>query len=95
MPLNVYAAKFAMAAKTLGVREGGHELKVCVEGQLIFNTTAQSAMCQNRWKGRTTPAIKLGVPAPYRVCPLTSRMRILRLHHPRVGLGSKTGFTNI
>jgi hypothetical protein len=29
-----------MAANMLGVREGGRELKVHVEGQLIFNTTA-------------------------------------------------------
>jgi hypothetical protein len=29
-----------MAANTLGVREGAHELKVCAEGQLIFYTTS-------------------------------------------------------
>jgi hypothetical protein len=40
LPLNVYATTFGMAANMLGVREGGRELKVRVEGQLIFNTIA-------------------------------------------------------
>ena len=59
IPHNVYAAKFGMAANTLGVQEGAHELKGCVEGQLIFNTKAQTAMRKKRWKSPTTCAIKL------------------------------------
>jgi hypothetical protein len=42
LPLNVFAANFDVAANMMGVQERGRELKVRVEGQFIFNTTAQT-----------------------------------------------------